>query len=77
MTNVNITEKGLRGEQPITHEHIENNLAVRGALGDRNIKPEYLPASEDLQKVKRKLDGENKKILKQIKSDQKKLPKKK
>jgi DNA-damage-inducible protein D len=64
MTNVNVVEKNLRGELPITVEHEQNNVAVRHALGERNIKPENLPAAEDLQKVKRKLNSEEKKVLK-------------
>lgn len=64
MTNVNVVDKDLRGEQSITNEHIENNKAVRKALGQREIIPENLPAADDLQKVKRKLESENKKVLK-------------
>lgn len=64
MTNVNVVEKNLRGEIPITIEHEQNNVAVRRALGERNIKPEKLPAAEDLQKVKRKFNSDEKKVLK-------------
>lgn len=76
MTNVNIMDKNLRGEYSITNEHVHSNVAVRKALGERNIKPEILPAAEDVQKVKRKLEGESKKMLKQVKSEQKKLSQK-
>ena len=64
MTNVNVVDKNLHGESSITNEHVQNNIAVRRALGERNIKPENLPASEDVQKVKRKLTSEEKKVLK-------------
>ena len=64
MTNLNVVEKNLRGENNITQEHVQNNVAVRQALGQRNIKPENLPSAEDLQKVKRKLSSEEKKVLK-------------
>ena len=69
MTNVNVLEKNLTGQKPITQEHVENNLAVRKALGDRGIMPEELPPTEDLQKVKRKLESEEKKVLKEMKQN--------
>ncbi len=67
MTNVNVVEKDLRGQDPIANEHVQNNLAVRRALGERGIKPELLPASEDLDKVKRKITSESKKTLDDMK----------
>jgi DNA-damage-inducible protein D len=63
MTNVNVVEKDLQGPAPISNEHVQNNLAVRKALSERDIKPENLPPAEDLQKVKRKLESEEKKVL--------------
>ena len=33
MTNYNVEEKDLFGEQPITVEHIQNNKTVREMLG--------------------------------------------
>ena len=68
MTNVNVQDKNLRGENSITNEHIQNNKSIRKALSERNIKPELLPAAEDLQKVKRKLESDNKKALKGTKA---------
>jgi len=65
MTNVNVVDKNLRGEQSITNEHVENNKAVRKALSQREITPEHLPAADDLQKVKRKLESEHKKVAKE------------
>jgi len=35
-------------------------------LQERGVKPEALPAAEDVKKVQRKLDGEEKKILKEV-----------
>jgi len=67
MTNVNVVDKNLKGQTSITKEHIENNKAVREALGQRAIIPEKLPAADDLQKIKRKLENENKKVLKESK----------
>lgn len=67
LTSHNVIAKDLKGEQQITTEHVENNIAVRKMLIERGVKPEALPAAEDVKKVQRKLEGEEKKILKQIK----------
>jgi DNA-damage-inducible protein D len=64
ITNFNIEKDDLKGEQKITQEHIKNNLGVRKLLGERGIKPESLPAEEDVQKLKRRLESDNKKLLK-------------
>lgn len=52
MTNYNVEQKDLHGEVSITAEHVQNNRSVRGMLGQRGIKPEQLPAAEDLQEVR-------------------------
>lgn len=49
MTNYNVEEKDLQGETAITVEHVENNTSVRDMLGQRGIKPENLPVSEDIK----------------------------
>ncbi|MCP4104298.1 MAG: hypothetical protein GY749_02000 [Desulfobacteraceae bacterium] len=64
ITNFNIQEKDLLGENAITKEHVKNNFTVRKALNDRGIKPENLPPAEDVKKVQRRLDSEAKKIPK-------------
>jgi len=64
ITNFNIEKDDLKGEQKITREHIKNNLGVRKLLDERGIKPENLPAEEDVQKLKRRLESDNKKLLK-------------
>ncbi|SEN00786.1 DNA-damage-inducible protein D [Chryseobacterium taichungense] len=56
LTSHNVVEKDLNGDFQITNEHIENNLAVRKILGERGIKPESLPALEDIKKIQRKLE---------------------
>lgn len=63
MTSVNVQHKDLRGQVGIEREHIENNSAVRDMLLDRGIRPEALPASEDVRKVERRLKADEKKIL--------------
>ena len=40
MTNYNVEQKDLYGEQSITDEHIQNNSSVREMLKHRGIKPE-------------------------------------
>ncbi len=64
LTSHNVIEKDLHGESPIAEEHIDNNAAVRRMLNERGVKPERLPAAEDTGKVKRKLESEKKKVLK-------------
>lgn len=64
MTSVNVQQKDLYGQQAIEQEHIDNNLAVRQMLLSRGIVPERLPASEDVKKVERRLKSEVKKINK-------------
>ncbi len=62
ITNYNVEEKDLQGEPKITTEHIQNNLTVRQMLGERGIKPENLPPSEDIKKLERRVKTEEKKL---------------
>ena len=64
MTNHNVRTSDLRGEEPITNEHIQNNTAVRGMLGQRGIKPEELPPAEDIKKLERRVKSADKKLAK-------------
>lgn len=66
LTNHNITEKWLSSEQSITVDHTKNNQNIRKLLLDEGIIPEQLPPAEDIQKVKRKLSSQEKKILKDM-----------
>lgn len=65
MTNYNVEEKNLQGEYAITGEHVQNNLSVRDMLGQRGIKPEELPPSEDIKKLERRVKSQEKKIASQ------------
>jgi hypothetical protein len=56
--------KDLQGQTKIEKEHVDNNLAVRNMLTQRGIVPENLPPAEDVKKLQRKLDGDEKKLLK-------------
>lgn len=61
MTNYNVTEKDIYGEESITDEHVDNNLSVRDMLNKRGIKPENLKPAEDLKKLDRRVKSESKK----------------
>lgn len=64
MTGLNVQNKDLKGQSKIEKEHIDNNLAVRNMLTQRGIVPENLPPAEDVKKLQRKLDGDERKLLK-------------
>ena len=61
-TNYNVEDKDLQGEFSITNEHIQNNTSVRDMLIQRGIKPENLPASEDMKKLERKIKKSEKEL---------------
>ena len=64
ITNYNVEDKDLQGEFSITNEHIQNNTSVRDMLIQRGIKPENLPASEDMKKLERKIKKSEKELEK-------------
>lgn len=72
ITNYNVEQKDMQGERSITAEHMSNNRSVRSMLGERGIKPEELPAAEDIKKIERKVAREEKLMVKNVA----KLPKK-
>lgn len=65
ITNHNVKQNNLCGENAITSEHIQNNESIRGLLGERGIKPEELPRAEDLKKLERKVKSDEKKLIKE------------
>ena len=71
LTSHNVIEKDLSGANQISNEHVENNVAVRKILIERGVKPEALPPAKDVKKVQRKLDGDERKLLKDIKKKKK------
>ena len=71
MTNYNVESNDLHGESVITQEHVQNNQSVRQMLGQRGIKPEELPAAEDIKKLERKVVRDEKTIA----ENSQKLPK--
>lgn len=64
MTNYNVEQKDLHGEGSITEEHMQNNGSVRQMLCQRGIKPEELPAAEDIKKVERRVNANERSIEK-------------
>jgi DNA-damage-inducible protein D len=64
ITIFNAREHHMTSEPAISREHITNNEAVRKTLLERGIRPETLPATEDVKKVERRLASEEKKSLK-------------
>lgn len=52
LTSHNVVEKDLQGDEQISKEHVENNIAVRKMLQERSVKPESLPPAENVKKFK-------------------------
>jgi DNA-damage-inducible protein D len=63
MTGLNVQTKDLTGQSRIEMEHVDNNSAVRDMLTQRGIVPENLPPAEDVKKLKRKLQGDEKNVV--------------
>lgn len=63
ITIFNAREHAMKSESAISSEHITNNQAVRKTLLERGIRPESLPAVEDVKKVERRLASEERKSL--------------
>ena len=64
ITIFNTRAHQLGTERAISSEHITNNEAVRNTLLSRGIRPETLPAAEDVKMVERRLTSEDTKSLK-------------
>ncbi|MBL7086101.1 MAG: DNA damage-inducible protein D [Candidatus Cloacimonetes bacterium] len=64
ITIFNVKDKDIKTGQQISWEHIRNNKGVRKLLLERGIKPEELPAEEDVKKLERRVKTEDKKFLK-------------
>jgi DNA-damage-inducible protein D len=63
ITIFNARQHQLNTEKQFSDEHITNNQAVRNTLLERGIRPESLPPEEDLKKVERRLQADDKKAL--------------
>ena len=64
LTSHNVVEKELSGQKQIMKEHVDNNSAVRKILKQRGVQPENLPSGEDVKKVQRRLQSDEKQISK-------------
>jgi DNA-damage-inducible protein D len=64
ITNFNVNKNDVKGQNRITDEHVKNNLDVRVLLNKSGIKPEQLPAEEDLKKLERRVKSADKDIAK-------------
>lgn len=62
----NARENSMDREHQISTEHVTNNKTVRDTLISRGIIPENLKPEEDVKKVERKLNTQEKKIIKNI-----------
>ena len=68
ITIFNAKARQMQTEQEISGEHVTNNESVRNTLIERGIRPENLSPDEDVKKVERKLQSDEKKGLKNPKS---------
>jgi DNA-damage-inducible protein D len=64
ITNMNVKNKDLQGENNISNEHTKNNKDIRGVLLKNDIVPEELPPEEDLKKLERRVKSNEKKLEK-------------
>jgi DNA-damage-inducible protein D len=62
ITNFNVQKNNLKGETKITNEHVKNNKDIRALLGKSGIRPEQLPAEEDIKKLERRVKAADKTI---------------
>lgn len=72
VTGLNVQTKDLKGQDKIEKEHVDNNLAVREMLTKRGIVPENLPPAEDVKKLERKLNADERKLISETKKKKKK-----
>jgi DNA-damage-inducible protein D len=64
ITDFNVRKEEMYGEDIIGEEHVKNNKDVRAVLGKSNIRPEELPAEEDIKKLERRVQTQQKRLLK-------------
>lgn len=67
ITNFNVRHNNLQGEPDITGEHVKNNKEMRGVLAKNNIIPENIPPEEDILKLQRRVQSEDKSIAEKSK----------
>lgn len=64
ITIFNVKDKDIHKGDSIAWEHITNNKSVRELLIERGIRPEELPAEEDIKKLERRVKSQEKKFVK-------------
>jgi DNA-damage-inducible protein D len=64
ITNFNVNKNDLKGETKIADEHVQNNGDIRMLLEKSGIKPEELPAEEDIKKLERRVKSGDKASVK-------------
>lgn len=64
ITIFNVKDKDIHAGDNIAWEHIINNQSVRKLLLERGIRPEHLPAEEDVKKLERRVKSEDQKFIK-------------
>jgi len=64
ITIFNAKQNEMETENQISNEHIANNKTIRETLISRGITPEDIPPEDDVKKIERKLNREDKKSLK-------------
>jgi DNA-damage-inducible protein D len=64
LTSHNVVAKNLTKPNQISQEHVDNNKAVRNMLFQRGVKPEALRPAEDVKKLERRLESDEKKAAK-------------
>jgi DNA-damage-inducible protein D len=67
LTSHNVIEKDLNNNTQISKEHVDNNKAVRDILIQRGVRPETLPSAEDVKKLERRLESDEKEVTKRSK----------
>lgn len=61
ITNQNVNDLDLQGEEPISEKHKENNSTIRDVIIDKTKhKPEDIPPEEDLKKSTKNLNEKDK-----------------
>ena len=73
ITNFNVKKDDLQGEVKIAKEHVQNSSEIRELLSKRGIRPEELPAEEDIKKLVYKVKKDEKKIAHSSKKKRKKV----
>ena len=64
ITNFNVKQYDLQGENKITNEHVKNNTDIRALLGKSGIIPEQLPGEEYIKKLEIRVQSADKEISK-------------